>query len=540
MPFLAQEHLPVSNKDILSWIFDEQAFDQNQPIYIDAANPSRTICSRQARSMIRKLVGGFKAIGLLLGDCVCLLSFNDAYYSMAFLGIVAAGGIFTGVNPSHTSSELQHAFRIAKVKCLIVEPELLKNALIAAEACNIPRSRIFIFDVHGQSVPENLASWSTLQGHGECDWIRFDDKNTSENTTVARLFSSGTTGLPKALDMSHYNFVAQHTLVMEYKERDYTVIRLLCNPMFHVSIVPRAHTSPLRGGIFTYIMHRFELESYLRNIERYQITEVNMVPPMVVSIINSPLSKKYSLKSLRNAWSGSAPLNRGLQLRLKALMREGAPFNQVWGMSESSCIATMLYYPEQDSTGSVGRFLPGLDAKIVDEDGRDISGLGVAGELCVRGPTVVQGYFENEEANRRDWDEDGYFHTGDVAYCDEKSKLWYIVDRKKELIKVRGFQVAPAELEGALLSHPDVIDVAVIGVTPVPNGSELPRAYIVRRAGTRLTEEQVMVHTRERLANYKRLDGGIRFVESIPKNAGGKILKNVLREQAARERSAKL
>ena len=127
---------------------------------------------------------------------------------------------------------------------------------------------------------------------------------------------------------------------------------------------------------------------------------------MVVSIINSPLSKKYSLKSLRNAWSGSASLGCGLRVRLKALMREDAAFNQVWGVSETSCIATMLFYTEQDSTGSLGCFLPNLDAKIVDEDGRDIIGFGVVGELCVRRPMIVKGYYENEEANKRDWDED--------------------------------------------------------------------------------------------------------------------------------------
>jgi 4-coumarate--CoA ligase len=152
---------------------------------------------------------------------------------------------------------------------------------------------------------------------------------------------------------------------------------------------------------------------------------------MVVMILTSGLLEKYSLKSVRNAHSGSAPLDKSLQVRFKAHMREDAPFNQVWGMSETSCIATMLYYPTQDTSGSVGRFLPNCDAKLVDEQGKDVSEYGVRGELCVRGPIIVKGYFENEEANRRDWDAEGYFHTGDVAYCDKDTKNWYIVDRKK-------------------------------------------------------------------------------------------------------------
>lgn len=152
---------------------------------------------------------------------------------------------------------------------------------------------------------------------------------------------------------------------------------------------------------------------------------------MVVTILTSGLLSKYSLATIRNAWTGSAPLDKSLQARFKAHMRPDAPFNQVWGMSETSCICTMLYYPDQDDTGSVGPMLPNVDAKVVDEEGRDVTGDGVRGELCVRGPIIVKGYFENEVANERDWDGDGYFHTGDVAWCDMRTGLWYIVDRKK-------------------------------------------------------------------------------------------------------------
>jgi 4-coumarate--CoA ligase len=314
--------------------------------------------------------------------------------------------------------------------------------------------------------------------------------------------------------------------------------------MFHVSNVPRAHTSPLRGGMKTYVMRRFELESWLRNIQRSQITEANMVPPMVIQVINSPLTKKYSLSSIRNSWVGAAPLAAEPQGRYKALLRPDTPFNQVWGMSETSCIATMVHYPEHDPTGSVGRFLPNHDAKLVDDEGRDITDFDVAGELCVRGPLIVKGYFNNPEANKLAWDTDGYFHTGDVAMRKRENGLWYIVDRKKELIKVRGFQVAPAELEGVLLSHPDVSDAAVIGVTAGgaagEQGTELPRAYIVLKQGRQLQETDVQAYMRERLAGYKQLVGGVKFVDAIPKNASGKILKKDLKQMARLETGAKL
>jgi 4-coumarate--CoA ligase len=314
--------------------------------------------------------------------------------------------------------------------------------------------------------------------------------------------------------------------------------------MFHVSNVPRAHTSPLRGGMKTYVMRRFELESWLRNIQRFQITEANMVPPMVIQVINSPLTKKYSLSSIRNSWVGAAPLAAEPQARYKALLRPDTPFNQVWGMSETSCIATMVHYPEHDPTGSVGRFLPNHDAKLVDDEGRDVTDFDVAGELCVRGPLIVKGYFNNPDANKLAWDGDGYFHTGDVAMRKSDNGLWYIVDRKKELIKVRGFQVAPAELEGVLLSHSDVSDAAVIGVTAGgaagEQGTELPRAYIVLKQGSQVKEAGVQAYMRKRLAGYKQLVGGVKFVDAIPKNASGKILKKDLKQMARLETGAKL
>jgi acyl-CoA synthetase (AMP-forming)/AMP-acid ligase II len=297
----------------------------------------------------------------------------------------------------------------------------------------------------------------------------------------------------------------------------------------------------------TIVMRRFELEPWLRNIENYQVTEAMMVPPMVIQVINSPLTKKYSLASIRNGWAGAAPLAAEPQARFKNMLRPDAPFNQVWGMSETSCIATMIHYPEYDPTGSVGRFLPNLDSKLVDDDGNDITGYDVVGELCVRGPLIVKEYFGNPEANKFAFDEDGYFHTGDIAVRKSSNGLWYIVDRKKELIKVRGFQVAPAELEGVLLTHPDIADAAVLGIpaggpgaSAGEQGSELPRAYIVLKKGSKLTARDIHGFMGQRLAKYKQLEGGVKFLDSIPKNASGKILKKDMREWVKREVSAKL
>ena len=208
-------------------------------------------------------------------------------------------------------------------------------------------------------------------------------------------------------------------------------------------------------------------------------------------------------------------------------------------VTESCCIATMFYHPEDDDTGSVGRLIPNCEVKLIDGEGNDVSAYDVRGEMCIRGPTITSGYFENPKANAESFDSDGYYKSGDIMYCDKKSKKWYIVDRKKELIKVRGFQVAPPELESVLLSHPLIVDVAVIGVKhPSERDVELPRAYVVRSSvpeGQSLDEKTVKDYCSVRLAKYKELTGGVRFVDSIPKTASGKILKRILREESKAE-----
>ena len=242
---------------------------------------------------------------------------------------------------------------------------------------------------------------------------------------------------------------------------------------------------------------------------------------------------------MRNGMAGAAPLSKETQAAIKPYLAPGAPFSQVMGMTEVSCILTMFQYPEDDTTGSVGRAIPGMDLKLVDDDGKDITTYDVVGEMCARGPTVIKGYLNNPEANAFSFDDEGYYHTGDIMYCDGKTHLWYVVDRKKELIKVRAFQVAPPELEGVLLTHPKIVDAAVIAV-PADNemDGEWPRAYVVRRPGTspeKLTEKDVYEWVSERLAKFKRLQGGVKFRDVIPKNASGKILKRILRDEVKRE-----
>ncbi|KAL4894993.1 AMP-binding enzyme [Aspergillus ambiguus] len=539
MIFEPASRVPVPTTDVISYIFSNPDYNHDEPIYVDVHNPSRSISYNQAQSIIRKLVAGLRAWGVRKGDCVAIHSFNDIYYCMLVLAIVGAGGVYTGTNPSYTTMELAHHFKASQTRFVIGEPEILGPLGGALEEAKIPETNLRIFNTQAdQKVPAGMRSWTDLLAAGEEDWVRFDDMKTSSETTAARLFSSGTTGLPKAVSITHRNLIAQHHLVFEIHPRPHPVSRIVAIPIFHAAAAPSTHFSALKAGHRVYMMRRFDLPLFLSTTQKYQISDVAVVPPIVIAILMTPIShSKPWLKSIRAASVGAAPLDKDAQAKFRALIGDGAPCTQVWGMTETCCVATMFPYPEQDDTGSVGRLIPNLEAKLVDDAGNNISAYGVRGELCVRGPTVTPGYFNNPQANADSFDSEGWFHTGDISYCDEATKKWYIVDRKKELIKVRGFQVAPPELEAVLLAHPQIIDAAVIGLHGVLPDSELPRAFVVRRPGTGdgLTEKDVQAYMAERLAKYKALTGGVKFVPAIPKNASGKILKRVLREESQKE-----
>jgi 4-coumarate--CoA ligase len=448
-----------------------------------------------------------------------------------------------------TSAQLGHAFRSCAPKLVICDPEVLSGGFISAvEGCGLPLSSILVFDspavrnlhdASGQSIAGHL-SWRTLLTHGESDWLRFDCEATSRATVACLFFSSGTTGLPKLTKLSHYNLVAQHTLAFEHIPRPYVLKRLIALPMFHAATAPSTHTSPLRSGHPQVIMRRYDPGTFLEMCARHSITDLTLVPPQVISLLAHPIpmpKKRELLNSVRLAYGGAAPLDAVTQSKFQELMPKGSPFTQVMGMTETSCFASLLPYPENDDTGAVGRFLPNLDVKLLDDDGKELRDYSQPGELAIRGPSITEGYVG--VSRDLDFDSEGYFRTGDVLYRDAKTKLWYIVDRKKELIKARGFQVAPKELEGVLLEHMGIADAAVIGVKGA-DGDERPRAYVVKKMDVKVSAGDVEKWIEGKLARFKWLSGGVRFVNTIPKSPSGKILKRLLRESLEQERETKL
>lgn len=468
---------------------------------------------------------------------MCIHAFNDIYYPVLVQAIVGVGAVFVGTNPGYTDFELQHALKVSQAKLIIAEEDLMDALLKSAREVGISSSQVLLFANENQTP---LRSWRSLLEHGEEDWVSFDDEEVSKTTTAFLMFSSGTTGLPKAAQVTHRNLIAQHTILYEHPDHQepFEDRRLYPMPAFHIAVAGVLHFTPLRSGNVAFVMRRFELEPYLLNTEKFGITTMVLAPPLVVAILAFARQKssfvKHCLRNVKRAACGAAPLDRTTQLEFKKLLHEQCPCIQGWGMTEASGIGSFFYYPESDDTGSVGRWLPNIDIKLVDNEGQEVGPYNARGELCIRGPTVIRGYLNNPEANSRDWDEDGFFHTGDMISGDEKSGLFYVVDRKKELIKVRAFQVAPSEIEGVLLLHPQLVDAAVIGV---PAGDEeLPKAFVVTSAGSHIVEQDVKAWVAGRLSTYKQLDGGVEFLDAIPKSASGKILKKQLREEEARRR----
>jgi acyl-CoA synthetase (AMP-forming)/AMP-acid ligase II len=284
---------------------------------------------------------------------------------MLVLAIVGCGGVYTGTNPAYTPHELAHHFRAAETRFVISEPEILDPILIAAKEVSIPESHIRVFNTQkDQTIPPGRVSWKELFNHGEADWISFDDLERAKRTPAARLFSSGTTGLPKAVTNTHHNLVAQQEVVFEVNPRGYEASRVIAIPLFHAAAAPSTHFGILKAGHTIYMMRRFDLPVFLRTFEKYGITDLTLVPPIAIAILMSELThSRPFLKSVRTASCGAAPLDKDVQARIQKLLGPGAPFTQVWGMTETSCIATMFPYPEDDNTGSVGRLVPNVEAK---------------------------------------------------------------------------------------------------------------------------------------------------------------------------------
>jgi acyl-CoA synthetase (AMP-forming)/AMP-acid ligase II len=466
----------------------------------------------------RRLAAGLIARGFGRGHVLAIMSPNIAEYPIAFHGVALAGGVNTTLNPVYTAEEIGFQLRDSGARFLVTIPALVEKAKEAAALATV--EEIFTF-----GPADGTTEFETLLVDGQPPQLQIDPAED----VVALPYSSGTTGFSKGVMLTHRNLVANlYQMSATHNVADDERI-LAVLPFFHIYGMQVVMNHVLFAGGTVVSMPRFDLEIFLRTVQDHQITRLYLAPPIVVALAKHPMVAGYDLSSVRIVFSGAAPLD-GETARLCA-ERIGCRVSQGYGLTETSPVThSVADGASEVIPSSVGPSLPNTECKVVDDASGEELGRGQDGELWIRGPQVMKGYLNNDEATRLSIDADGFFHTGDIAHIDEGGE-YFIVDRLKELIKVKGFQVPPAELEALLLSHPKVADAAVIGI-PNEESGEAPKGFVVLREPA--SPEELMAFVAEHVAHYKQIHS-LEIVDEIPKSASGKILRRLLRD---RERAA--
>ncbi|KAI8140539.1 hypothetical protein BJV82DRAFT_671614 [Fennellomyces sp. T-0311] len=529
---------PLPDLDLYTFLFKPNEFNTKFPVdrkvVIDGLT-GRSLTHGQVRDISSRMAAGWvDKIGLKKGDVVASFAPNQYDHVAVYLSLLAAKCTITPGNPQYTEAEFEHQISNSGAKTLITVPQLLPVLLKVCDRVGIARNRIFMY---GERDYEGFKSVYSIMVDRQ---IEYPVQGLRSNDDIAFIcYSSGTTGLAKGVMLTHQNLIAQALITMETDKHAHTEHdKSLCFlPLYHIYGLTVLCFNAFYKLLPVVIIPKFDLKIYLELVQKYRISLLSIVPPVAVQLGKDPLVPKYDLKSVRIIQCGAAPLGKehidNLMGRIPAILI------QSYGMTETTSAIIQSRY-EGSAIGAVGVVCPSVECKLIDENGKEL-GDDQEGEIVVRGPSIMKGYYNNPEANERTFMEGGWMRTGDVCKFDSSKQEFFVMDRLKELIKVKGFQVAPAELESLLLSLPDVLDCCVIGVYNSEEATEYPRAYVV--PSPYVTADEALVkkisnHVAKNVTGYKRLRGGVRFIEQIPKSPSGKILRRRIRE-LAKEQDAK-
>jgi acyl-CoA synthetase (AMP-forming)/AMP-acid ligase II len=485
----------------------------NKAALIDALT-GRQITYGELRDSISRAAAGLSSHGVRQGDVVAIYAPNSIEYVIAFHAIATLGATVSTVNPLYLTEEGNRQLNQHDVKFIVTSEELLDRAEVAI--AGTPVGAIFVIG----EAQHHLPFESLLTSRDDVPAVQIDPRND----VVALLCSSGTTGMPKGVMLTHRALGAMALIpegISELAETDVVPGHL---PLFHAFGVFTTLTSCLASGTTSVILPKFEFEQFLRMIQDYRVNRAFAAPPILVQLAKNPIVDDYDLSSLKAITCAAAPL--GAELEVAVRERIGCIVKQGYGMTEIAPSHVAPINVPASKQGSVGVCVPSTDAMIVDLDTRTPVGPGLKGEIWLRGPAAMKGYLNDPEATAATLDSEGWIHSGDIGYADEDG-YFYIVDRLKELIKYKAYQVAPAELEAVLLSHPAVADVAVIR-SPDEDAGEVPKAFVVLKAPA--TDDELMEYVGERVAPYKKVRR-VEFIDVIPKSATGKLLRRVLVER---------
>ncbi|MFN8494679.1 MAG: 4-coumarate--CoA ligase family protein [Caldilineaceae bacterium] len=508
----------IPETPLTPYVFHRAAELKDKPAIIDGPT-GRTLTYGQLVGAIRLAAAGLAQRGFQKGDVFAIYSPNVPEYAVAFNAVASLGGIVTTVNPLYTARELENQLKDAGATYLLTIPHFIGPALEAAKTANL--REVFVFGEAEGATPFA----ALLQNDGQAPAVQIDP----QKDLVVLPYSSGTTGLSKGVMLTHHNLVAN---IAQCDGVEYGKIKVVESdvllgilPFYHIYGMVVVMNLAFYMGATVVTMPRFDLEQFLQTIQKYGVTVAHLVPPIILALAKHPLVEKYNLASLRVIYSGAAPL--GEDVARACSERVGCIVSQGYGLTETSPVTHSTPYTSgMPKLAGVGPCIPNTEAKVIDVATGAELGPNEQGEVCIRGPQVMQGYLNNPKATANTIDSDGWLHTGDIGYADEEG-TFYIVDRLKELIKYKGLQVAPAELEALLLAHPAIADAAVIG-SPDEEAGEVPKAFVVLKGDT--TADAIMTYIAERVAPYKKLRR-LEIVNQIPKSASGKILRRVLVEQ---------
>ncbi|KAK3192225.1 hypothetical protein K4F52_001855 [Lecanicillium sp. MT-2017a] len=527
----------VPNVDAWEYFMESpRNYPDDQTLYLDGET-GRSYTFAQTKSLAADFGKGLKhKLKWQKGDVMGLYTPNHIDVPPVTFGILWAGGIMSPANPTYTPGELANQLRDSGARALVTQKPFLPAALEAAAQVGMPAESVFLLG-DGRDESGKHAHWSDINARDA--WLQPGRTKVDVKKDLAYLvYSSGTTGLPKGVMLSHENIVANsvQSSRLDIKSMNWDIdTQLGVLPFFHIYGLAIVLGNTIKSGVRCVIMAKFDLEKACKLIQDYRITFMYVPPPIVLALGKHPIVDKYDLSSLRWINSAAAPLSRELVVSVWERLKVGV--KQGYGLSETSPVATMQFVDEWwKNQGSVGRLVPNMEAMIVGEDGKEAP-TGESGELYLKGPNIFKGYWKKPDLDKENFTEDGWYKTGDVFYV-TKDGQFYITDRIKELIKYKGFQVPPAELEAKIIGRKDVADVCVIGVWDKEQHTEVPRAYIVLTAGEEPSEakaKEITAWLDERVAPPKKLRGGVRFIKEVPKSQAGKILRRVLRDQAKKE-----
>ncbi|XP_014507673.1 4-coumarate--CoA ligase 2 [Vigna radiata var. radiata] len=514
-------HLPLH-----SYIFQNLSQFNHRPCLINAATGD-CFTYADVHLTARRVAAGLNKLGIQHSDVILLLLQNCPQFIFAFLGSSFCGATITTANPFCTPAEVAKQAAASNAKLIITQASYVDKVKDFASENDV---RVMCVD----GAPEGFLQFSELTKANEND---IHGVKISPDDVVALLYSSGTTGLPKGVMLTHKGLITSVAQQVDGENPNLYIrsedVVLCVLPLFHIFSLSIVLLCSLRVGAAILIMPKFDIVKLMELVEKHKVSVAPFVPPMILAIAKSPDLQLYDLSSIRLIMSGAAPVGKELEDSVRAKL-PNAILGQGYGMTEAGPVLSMCLAFAKEAwhvkSGSCGTVVRNAEMKIVDPLTGASLHTNQAGEICIRGNQIMKGYLNDEEATKITIDEEGWLHTGDIGYIDDDDQI-FIVDRLKELIKYKGFQVAPSELEDMLIVHPKISDAAVVSMKDEAAG-EVPVAFVVLSNGSKISEEEIKQYISKQVVFYKRISR-VFFVSSIPKAASGKILRRELRARLA-------